>query len=55
MIRNPSELAPKRPYIIDIYEISINALYYQIKRLSIEFFQTSLYEINRILDDRDDL
>ena len=38
-------------YTLDIYEISMNTLYYSMKRLNTEFFQTSLYKINYILEE----
>jgi hypothetical protein len=39
---------------INICEISANALHYNMKRPNTEFFQTSLYEIDRLLDERED-
>ena len=49
-LRNTSATAPKPT--IDICEISANALHFNMKRPDTEFFQTSLYEIDRILEDR---
>ena len=45
--------SPRLPlkYTLDIYEISTNTLYYSIKRLNTEFFQTSLYKISCILEE----
>ena len=39
------------PPIIDICEISANALHFNMKRPGTEFFQTSLYEIDRLITD----
>ena len=39
-------------YTLDICEISVNTLYYNMKRLNTEFFQISLYKINHILEER---
>ena len=38
-------------YTLDIYEISVNTLYYSIKHLNTEFFQISLYKISYILEE----
>ena len=46
--------APKLSSIIDICEISTNVLYFNIKRPNTEFFQSSLYEIDRLLRDRNE-
>ena len=50
IIQDSPELPLK--YTLDIYEISMNTLYYSMKRLNTEFFQTSLYKISRILEER---
>jgi hypothetical protein len=39
---------------IDICQISANAFHFIMKRSGTEFFQTSLYEIDRILDEADE-
>ena len=39
-------------YTLDICKIGANTLYYSMKRLNTEFFQTSLYKISRILEER---
>jgi predicted aspartyl protease len=44
---------PVSPPNLDICMISANALHYNMKRPNTEFFQTSLYEISRVLDDRE--
>ena len=49
-IQDSPESPPKRT--LDICEISANTLYYSMKRLNTEFFQTSLYKISRILEER---
>ena len=49
IIQDSPELPLK--YTLDIYEISVNTLYYSMKRLNTEFFQTSLYKISRILEE----
>ena len=48
-----SSTTPIRHPTIDICEISANALHYNMKRPQTEFFQTSLYEIDKILSSRD--
>ena len=50
MIRDSPESPLK--YTLDICEISVNTLYYSIKRLNTKFFQTSLYKISRILEEQ---
>ena len=36
---------------IDICQISANALYFNIKRKDTEFFQTSIYKIDRVISE----
>lgn len=50
--RNPSDSYPSHVRPVQICEISANAFHFQMKRPENEFFQTSLYEIDRILLDR---
>ena len=50
IIQDSSELLLK--YTLDIYKISMNTLYYNMKHLNTEFFQISLYKISRILEER---
>ena len=37
--------------IINICQISANALHFNMKRPKVEFFQTSLYELDRLIDE----
>ena len=49
IIQDSSELPLK--YTLDIYKISMNTLYYNMKYLNTKFFQISLYKISRILEE----
>jgi hypothetical protein len=42
---------PEPPKSIDIREISANAFHFLMKRPQSEFFQTTLYEIDRLIDE----
>jgi transposase InsO family protein/predicted aspartyl protease len=44
---------PPPKQVIDICEISANALHFNMKRPETEFFQTSLYEIDQLIRDRE--
>jgi hypothetical protein len=51
-LTHPTELYPKALPSFRIALLSANRFHFNLKRKENEFFTTSLYEINRILDDR---
>jgi hypothetical protein len=48
----PTEPPPKAPSSFCIVLLSVNGFYFNLKRKENKFFTTSLYKINRLLDDR---
>ncbi len=50
--KNPTDYPAGTAPIINICQISANALHFNMKRPGTEFFQTSIYELDRIIDER---
>ena len=50
-IRKKASDNPLTTMGIDICQISANMLYFNIKRKDTEFFQTSIYEIDRVIGE----
>ena len=49
----PTAISPTPPRAIDICQISANAFHYQMKRKENEFFIADLYQIDRLIEERE--
>jgi hypothetical protein len=50
-LKPATQLCNKNKPIVNICQISANALHFNMKRPGIEFFQTSLYKLNRMIEE----